>query len=312
MRAAALMLAGLLLAGPAAAQSLLGQSRPGGGAPASPGSPGLTGPAPENKARTNTTTDIWPDALANAEYGGIADTWQSQMKTADVRSADFGVVIGAQQTPAVTVGLANIDDVTLEITYTEQTQKVYVYRGASDITNFKTVHFTIDNGETFNNQLAEGTIVVTGLDTVYARSAEIAVGDELRTAPGGGGSLLAYINSLDEPLTLPSSDVLSDAGTRWTMTTCDPWAVDDSDVMIACSGVEEAYGFDGTYLLPIGTGLKPAQEVPRHSAYFQNQLFLGYPVGIVQASDVGEILSYTGGDAGAVGGARAARSSVRG
>lgn len=259
---------------------------------------GITGPTPVNKADL---VSVWPlsSAYANAVYGGIADTWGSQLKTEDVRSADFGIKIAAQQTPATTVCVATIDAVTVEVTYSEQTQTVYVYRGASDITNFKTVHYTIDNGETFANKLAEGTIVVTGLDTVYARSAEIAVGDELRTAPGGGGSLLAYINSLDEPLTLPSSDVLSDAGTRWTMTTCDPWAVDDSDVMIACSGVEEAYGFDGTYLLPIGTGLKPAQEVPRHSAYFQNQLFLGYPVGIVQASDVGEILSYTGGDAGA-------------
>jgi len=259
---------------------------------------GLTGPAPQNKADL---VSVWPlsSAYADAVYGGIADTWGSQLKTEDVRSADFGVVIGAQQTPATTICAASIDKVTLEITYSEQTATVYVRRGASDITNFKTVHYTIDNGETFSLKAAEGTLVVTGLDTVYARSAEIAVGDELRTASGGGGSLLAYINSLDEPLTLPSSDVLADAGTRWTFTTCDPWAVDDSDVMIACSGVEEAYGFDGTYLLPIGTGLKPAQEVPRHSAYFQNQLFLGYPVGIVQASDVGEILSYTGGDAGA-------------
>lgn len=259
---------------------------------------GLTGPAPANKADL---VSVWPlsSAYANAIYGGAADTWGSQLKTEDVRSADFGIKIAAQQTPQTTICTAEIDAVTLEITYSEQTQKVYVRRGGSDITSFKTVHYTIDNGETFANTLAEGTIVVTGLDTVYARSAEIAVGDELRTASGGGGSLLAYINSLDEPLTLPSSDVLADAGTRWTFTTCDPWAVDDSDVMIACSGVEEAYGFDGTYLLPIGTGLKPAQEVPRHSAYFQNQLFLGYPVGIVQASDVGEILSYTGGDAGA-------------
>lgn len=259
---------------------------------------GLTGPAPQNKADL---VSVWPlsSAYADAVYGGIADTWGSQLKTEDVRSADFGLVIGAQQTPATTICVAAIDKVTLEITYSEQTATVYVRRGASDITNFKTVHYTIDNGETFASKLAEGTIVVTGLDTVYARSAEIAVGDELRTASGGGGSLLAYINSLDEPLTLPSSDVLADAGTRWTFTTCDPWAVDDSDVMIACSGVEEAYGFDGTYLLPIGTGLKPAQEVPRHSAYFQNQLFLGYPVGIVQASDVGEILLYSGGDAGA-------------
>lgn len=259
---------------------------------------GLTGPTPVNKADL---VSVWPlsSAYANATYGGVADTWGSQLKTEDVRSADFGIKIAAQQTPATTICAASIDAVTVEVTYSEQTQTVYVRRGASDITNFKTVHYTIDNGETFANTLAEGTIVVTGLDTVYARSAEIAVGDELRTASGGGGSLLAYINSLDEPLTLPSSDVLGDAGTRWTFTTCDPWAVDDSDVMIACSGVEEAYGFDGTYLLPIGTGLKPAQEVPRHSAYFQNQLFLGYPVGIVQASDVGEILLYSGGDAGA-------------
>lgn len=265
---------------------------------------GLTGPTPVNKADLVTT---WPLNLAYVEktYGDVLDTWGSTLKTEDVRSADFGVRIAAQQFPATDICIAYIDQVSVEISYREQTEQIYVRRGASDITNFKVIHYTIDNGKTFtanpvSANLAEGTIVVTDLTSVYARGADLQVGDQLRTASGGGGSLIAYVNSVDEPITLPSSDILATAGTRWTFTTCDPWAVDDSDVMVMCSGVEEAYGFDGTYLLPIATGLKPASEIPRHAAYFQNQLYLGYGVGIVIPSDVGEIFQFAGGEAGAV------------
>ena len=259
---------------------------------------GLTGAPGQNKADL---AAVWPLNLVYADktYGGALDTWGHTIKTEDITGDDFGVRIAAQQTPQTDICIAYIDQVSLKVYYREQTQDVYIWSGSSDVEQVKVIHHTVSQG-TFNGKDAEGTLVVTDMASVYARSSNIGIGYQLRTGAAGGGALLGYYNSVDEPLTLPASSILAEAGTRWTFTTCDPWAVDASDIMIACSGVEEAYGFDGTYLLPISTGLKPVEEIPRHAAYFQNQLFLGYAIGIVQASDVGQILQFSGGEAGAI------------
>ena len=259
---------------------------------------GLSGPPGQNKADL---AAVWPlsNAWADKTYGGPLDTWGHTIRTEDIIGATFGVKIAAQQTPETNICIAQIDKVALKIYYREQTQDLYIWSGSADVEQVKVIHHTVSQG-TFNGKDAEGTLVVTDMASVYARTSNIGIGYQLRTGAAGGGALLGYYNSVDEPLTLPSSSILEAAETRWTFTTCDPWAVDASDVMIACSGVEEAYGFDGTYLLPIATGLKPVEEIPRHAAYFQNQLFLGYAIGIVQASDVGQILQFSGGEAGAI------------
>lgn len=259
---------------------------------------GLAGPPGENKADL---AAVWPLNLVYADkvYGGPLDTWGHTIRTEDITSTSFGVTISAQQFPTTNICIAYIDQVSLKIYYREQTQDIYIWSGSADVEQVKVIHHTVSQG-TFNGKDAEGSLVVTDMASVYARSSNIGIGYQLRTGAAGGGALLGYYNSVDEPLTLPSSSILEEAGTRWTFTTCDPWAVDASDIMVACSGVEEAYGFDGDYLLPIATGLKPVEEIPRHAAYFQNQLFFGYAIGIVQASDVGQILKFSGGEAGAI------------
>ena len=262
---------------------------------------GLSGPPGRDMADSNPTSGLWPVAAAYAPktYGGALNTWDHTIRTEDVLASTFGVLIRAKTTS----GLANtayIDQVSLKLYYKEQTQDIYIYdqTNLTDVEQVKVIHYTIDQG-TFNAKNAEGTLVVTDMASIYARATQIGIGFQLRTAAAGGGALLGYYNSVDQPINLPSSDILATADTRWTFTTCNPWAVENSDMMIACSGVEEAYAFDGDYLLPIATGLKPVEEIPRHVAYFQNQLFLGYASGIVQGSDVGQILQFNGGEAGA-------------
>jgi hypothetical protein len=257
--------------------------------------------ASANKADTAT---IWPvsppgpTVWTTVDYGGELDTWGTRLQTELLIGDDFGVRFSAQQ-PAPTLCNPSLDQVAVTLYYREQTQDIYIYSGSADVEQVKVIYHTVDQG-TFNAKDAQGTLIVDEMASVYARASDIGIGYQLRTGASGGGALLGYVNSVDELTTLPSSDILADAGSRWTFTTCDPFAVDDADIMIACSGVEEAYGFDGDYLLPIATGLSPVREIPRHAAFFQNQLFLGYAVGIVQASDVGAILAYSGGEAGAV------------
>lgn len=264
---------------------------------------GLSTPV-SNKAKLGTAWPNSPSALADAVYGGSLDLWGTNgLSTELVRADDFGVRIAAKVLSPSTAVIAQIDTVTIKVYYRLQTQQIYVVKYTApstydDIDNFRVVHHTVQQG-TFAGQDAEGTIVISGLDTVYARTNDFESGYQLRTAAGSGGSLIAKIAALDEPLTLPSSDVLATGETRWTFETCDPFAVDDASIAVMCSGVENAYGFDGDYLLPIATGLKPQEELPRHAAYFQDQLFLGYRIGTVIASDISNILAFTGGAAGA-------------
>lgn len=264
---------------------------------------GLSTPV-QNKANLNTA---WPNNSvygADVTYGGPLDLWGTNgLSTELVRSADFGVRFSCRVLSSSPSVIAHVDKINVKIYYRLQTQQIYVVKYTApstytDIDNFRVVHHTVQQGA-FADQNAEGTIVISGLDTVYARTNDFEAGYQLRTAAGSGGDLVAKIAALDEPLTLPSSDVLAANETRWTFETCDPFAVDDASIAIMCSGVEQGYGFDGDFLLPIATGLKPEEELPRHAAYFQDQLFLGYRIGTVIASDIGNVLAFTGGAAGA-------------
>lgn len=56
------------------------------------------------------------------------------------------------------------------------------------------------------------------------------------------------------------------------------------------NGVGPGFEFDGTYFVPILTGA--AVETPQRIAKFRNQLFLAYPNGLVQGSEVGEPIGW--------------------
>jgi len=68
----------------------------------------------DNKAAT--TTD-WPNAFADATYGGAADDWNAGLTADEVNSAAFGIAISAQTVNGTTGENCFVDGVDVTITY---------------------------------------------------------------------------------------------------------------------------------------------------------------------------------------------------
>lgn len=76
------------------------------------------------------------------------------------------------------------------------------------------------------------------------------------------------------------------AGGRYFFLTHNFYGASGTRRIYGVNGVGPSFEFDGTYFVPILTGA--TVETPERIAKFRNQLFLSYPNGLVQGSEVGE------------------------
>lgn len=249
-----------------------------------------------NKA--NTTTAL-PNAEAAATYpttGGDTDLWGLQISPDQINSGDVALLMKFVQ--AATRNTI-IDQVEIKVYYQEQTRKAYVYDSTQTPTDqeIEVIHYTVQSGTEVGNT---GTGNRAGLlilnpektDTDAAKAWQWRPGLAIRTETGGGGVKLAELASDDDPVLLPSSYAIASEGSRYTFSTASPYGADDTDVFFICSGVDHAHMFDGTYALPISTGLMWQNEKPRHAAWSGNYLALGYKSGSLAISDLGDPLTY--------------------
>lgn len=233
-------------------------------------------------------------------YGGPNDLWGLQFNPSEINDEGFHALLSVTQYDDGSGAVnATVNQIAVKVYYQAQTRKAYVYDSTQTPTDqeIEVIHHTVVSGTDSGNSGTgdrEGVLILNPSKTVAdsAKAWQWRPGLQIRTQSGGAGAVLAELASDDEPVLLPSSYTIASESARYVFVTAAPYAVDDTDVFFICSGADNAYMWDGTYALPIATGLMEQHEKPRHAAWTGNYLALGYKSGTLAISDLGDPLTY--------------------
>lgn len=238
-------------------------------------------------------------------YGGANDLWMASnvpdLKPSDINDGGFNVQL-AYWLVGGSLSSVYVDAVEVKVYYQEQTRKAFVNNtgGSPWDQEVEVIHHTVAEGTATaggspGNGDRRGLLVINSdVGTAYDRPWLFGPGMGIYTEDDQGGALLAYCASTDEPITLASSYAVAAEDARYVMHSANPYASDRYDVIFIVNGAEHGAMFDGSYLLPIQTGLLAQFEKPRHVAWAGNYLALGYVTGSVSISDLGDPLVYIG------------------
>lgn len=225
----------------------------------------------ENKAGGS-----WPTSQTIATYGGSSDTWGIEgLTTDDLKDANFGVLLVAKRVSSGTpMNSPSVDFVRVTVYYVDRAGiPIYFWNGSTDV-SATLVHAQATNGDATINTLSG--FMTIDCSTNADKSRLISEGDQIRTASGGGGDLLAVAASRDRNIFLPGQTDIDHNQSRYVFRQANFFGQDDYDSVYGVSGAGPAFSFDGTSIIKIRTPLNPKDDVPRHIAKHGNSLVLGY------------------------------------
>lgn len=242
-----------------------------------------------------TTPPINGNFVAADDYilGGPDDSWGiSDLRS--VMNAGFGFNIAprALGSDGLTVNW-QINYVELTVYYSGSVDTFYFWNGTDDV-QAPITNYYVDDGAWATND-AHGYMQVASITPVSPSTRTyIEAGDEIRTSPGGSGSLIATVESSAIYAYLPSLAQLQENNSRYQMMVANYYGNAEWESIYGVSGAGQAFVYDGFYFRRIYTGLSPTLDKPRHLAYHQGTLALGYNAGNVTLSVPGEPENYDG------------------
>lgn len=235
-----------------------------------------------NKAKAGN----WPTTSTATTYGSETDLWGSQYITTDViKDPAFGVrIIAARGTVGVDAS-GGIDRVQVRVFYIERDSKVYCWNGSTDI-EFTLHHAQITSGVA-TDSTAQGYMSVSGL-TNADKARLVNEGEEIRTAPAGGGTLLALVAERDRPIWLAGQAEVDNNRARYQFERTNFYGQDEFEAVYGVCGASPAFSFDGQRCIRIRAELPANQDLPRHIVRHGDMLALGYYSGAVLFTKVGD------------------------
>lgn len=245
------------------------------------------------KSNRDTT---YPLVLTDATYGGATDNWGVQLSRDMLNDALFGIHFEAKRTAADVI---SVDDIKVRATYIPATRLVYIRNATAaaptDI-EARVVHYTRDSGDaTTADQVGVLTLWIGENEydgTSAGKSRRIGPGEEIRTASGGGGSLLALTTGEDVPTSLPCGAALEAEDARWEIKLANYYADPDAQMVFAVNGTEYAFAYDEQYSVRIRSGRRQDLDKPRHIAHHLNFVHLGFESGDMLNSGVFRPLTF--------------------
>jgi len=224
--------------------------------------------------------------------GGASDTWGIDDLPAALANG-FGFNIAPRR--AYSTGnntTFRINYVELTVYYSSSIQTYYFWNGVDDVTAPIT-NIYVDSGDWTTGD-AHGFMQVASIDG--ATRNYITAGDAIWTGPGGTGSLIAYVESNAVYAMLPSLSALQSQLSRYQIITANFYSNADWEAIYGVSGAGQAWVYDSYYFRRIYTGIVPSLDKPRHIAFNQFSLALGYSAGSVILSVQGEPENFSGVD----------------
>lgn len=233
---------------------------------------------------------FYPTVLTDATYGGATDTWGVQLSRDLLNNSAFGIYFNAIRSVAQVI---EVDDIKVRATYIPATRLVYI-RNAADAAptdiEARVVHYTRDTGDpTTANQVGTLTLWIGSTapaGTNAGKSRRIGIGEEIRTASGGGGSLLAKTTGEDYPTTFPCGEAIDAKEAKWGFELANYYADPDAQMVFGFNGTEYAWAFDEQYSVRIRTGRRQDLDTPRHLYHHLNFVHFGFSSGDVITSAV--------------------------
>lgn len=227
----------------------------------------------------------WPTVAATKVYGGDADLWGLEiLKASALKASTFGVQLVVGPASGGTIS-GSVDFVRVTATYAARGGKpIYFWDGATDVpATMLLAQFT--SGDTVDNDAAGWMTISCATNADKPRL--IRAGDEIRSAPAGGGDLLATATSTDRRVFLPGQLEVDNNRSRYIAQQMNFFAQDRYDAIYGVTGAGPAFSYDGQSLIKIRAPLSPADDLPRHIAKHGDLLVLGYLPGACIATAPG-------------------------
>lgn len=235
----------------------------------------------------NKSGGIWPAAMGVASYGSTTDTWGIEgIRTEQVKDSAFGVLLVARRTVEATpMNTPLVDFVRVTVTYAMRAgTPIYFWNGTSDVPAIM-LHSQPTTGDATINTLA-GYIALTA-DVNSEKTRLVNIGEQIRTAAAGGGTLLALTASRDKPVFLPGQVDIDHNRSRYQFLQANFFGQDSFDAIYGVSGAGPSFSFDGEHILKNRSPLQPYNDIPRHIAKHGDSLVLGFFGGALLVSRPG-------------------------
>lgn len=236
--------------------------------------------------------------------GGPEDLFEMSPEVAkDIMTSDFSVSL--QPNVALTGGSVKRRNGQVDVSYcsftvyfTAEISDYYFWNGVDDVTA-KVTAVSLTEGD-WSTDDGEGLLQVVDITPVGAATRQtINAGDEMWTEPGGSG---LHVLDVTNDMVYNGLDTLADieeANSRYEMITANFYGNAEYESIYGVSGAGRAFSYDGFYFNRIAAVPDVALDVPRHIAFHQFHLALGYTSGAVLLSAVGDPQNFSGVDGAA-------------
>lgn len=260
----------------------------------------MTTPDSTSAPVTKQTTAILSSSKAaptTFTLGSSSDVWGiTNLTPADLSS--LAVLIATKATTGGTAGQAGFNFVQITVYY-QTSSSIYYFNNGTDDVQAIISNLYLNSG-TWLGGNAAGTMQVAQVKA-YSTGARqtIHTGDQIYSGPGTTGVHIATVSSDMQYAGLASLSQLIAANSQYEMIDVNFYANKDWDAIYGVNGVTRSFVYDGFYYRQIFTGLTDALDDPRHIAFHNFHLCLGYDAGAVFTSAAGLPEDFSGLDGAA-------------
>jgi hypothetical protein len=232
-------------------------------------------------------------ASTSFTLGGNSETWNCDLLTPS-QINNLVVYLSATCTAAGTTNSAfNLDYISVKVYYQTSSSIYYFWNGTDDVQGIITTTH-IDTG-TFAAATAVGIMHVAQV-TPYSTAARSQIGanDVIRTLPAGAGLIVAKVTNNMSFAGLPSLSQIQAQNSRYELIDANFYGNKDWSAIYGVSGAGKAFVYDSFYFRYVYTGLSDVLDIPRHIAFHNFHLCLGYQVGALLTSVTGSPEDFSG------------------
>lgn len=256
---------------------------------------GLPGSSKTSANITSTNTSATQQVI----FGSSADLWGlSSQSLAPSALSDLTADLAFICTSTGTGTAGKLDSVYFIVYYQQSTTVYYFNNGTDDIQALITNTY-IQSGD-WTTSDAAGIMQVAQITPFgSAARAQIKNGDQIYTGPSATGLHIATVTTDMEFAGLPTQQEIRVKGSQYEIIDANFYGNADWAAIYGVSGAGPAFVWDGFYFRYIYTGLALNLENPRHVAFHNFHLLLGYDSGTLNSSATGSPEDFSGVDGAA-------------
>ena len=203
-------------------------------------------------------------------FGGQLDTWElKDLNQEDLNNGDYHILVQFTNTSGVSSRLVNVDLIQFKVHYAATGQDVYFYDGTNDVVSGTLYAYQVFDGE-WSTDDAEGWMTVYDI----AAPSLVTPGMEIRSAPSGGGSLIAKARTISKNV-LPSLEEMDEKGTIYQSVKASFSGDENSESVYVSTGAGAAFSVDAEsrfnfIRLPVDRD----KDIPKYVEVHRNHLIL--------------------------------------